>query len=352
MGKFLKEILEQPQALQNTLTYYVSDQGKNDLESIKREWQSGKYRQIVFTGMGSSNFTSQAAATLFNDLGLSIPAFAVNASELLHYQKQLLQPETILVCFSQSGESFEIKALLDILPTDSLCIGITNEINSTLAQQANIALINKAGKEEMTSTKTYVSTTLVSFILGWSLHNEWNEKQIGNVEKLIENFTIYLENYRSKVHRMIDFLGELPALTIIARGPAISTAHQSALIFKEAIKIPAFSMLGGEFRHGPMEMVGKQTKTVLFAPLGRTFSQNIKMAEDIARFGGKVLLITNSDYIPDTKNILVESVKAKDEYLFALEAILPMQMFVDLYAKKQGFYAGSFAHGAKVTTVE
>ena len=352
MGKFLKEILEQPQALQETLNYFTSEKGLKDLESIQKEYQSGKYRQIIFTGMGSSNFTSQAAATLFNDLGLSIPAFSVNASELLHYQKHLLQPESILVCFSQSGESFEIRELLKIRPADSYCIGITNEINSTLTQHTHTALISKAGKEEMTSTKTYVSTALISFILGWSLHNKWDEKQIGKVKRMIEHFALFLENYQAKISRMIDFLGELPALTIIARGPSISTAHQSALMCKEAIKIPAYSMLGGEFRHGPMEMVGEQTKTVLFAPLGRTYTQNIKMAEDIARFGGKVLLITNSEYVSDNSNILVEKVQVDDEYLFAIEAILPMQLFVDMYAKKQGFYAGSFSHGAKVTTVE
>ncbi len=76
---------------------------------------------------------------------------------------------------SFEGESFEIVELLKTIPESAFCIGITNEEQSTLARTANIVLLSKAGKEEMTSTKTYVSTTLVSFILGWSMAGKWND---------------------------------------------------------------------------------------------------------------------------------------------------------------------------------
>ncbi len=350
MNKFLAEILEQPSALKSTLDHYVDFEGKDALESIKRAIKDNNFEQIVFTGMGSSYFTSYAASTLFNTL--KIPSFVINASELLHYNISLIEKKTLLICFSQSGESFEIRELLKILPTSVFCVGISNEEHSTLSESSNIVLLSKAGKEDMTSTKSYISTTLVSFILGWSLAGKWNVDKVNAIYRLIENFETNLKNYDSWVDETIEFLGELPALTIIARGPSISTAMQSGLMFKETTKIPAFGILGGEFRHGPMEMVQKGFKSILFAPKGKTLDQNFKMAEDIAHFGGKVLLVTNAETKPVHDNILVLSIEVEDEFLFSIQSIIPIQLFIDSYTKQKGFEAGSFTHGSKVTEVE
>ncbi|VAW10563.1 Glucosamine-6-phosphate deaminase [isomerizing], alternative [hydrothermal vent metagenome] len=350
MNKFLAEILEQPIALEKTLNYYIDLEGKNALKNVKKAFIENDFEQIIFTGMGSSYFTSSAASSLFNSL--NIPSFVINASELLHYNHSLLQKKTLLICFSQSGESFEIRELLKIVPASVFCIGISNEEDSTLAKSANIILLSKAGREDMTSTKSYVSATLVSFILGWSLADKWGENKINAINNLIENFRTNLTDYHSWVDKTIDFLGELPALSIIARGPGVSTAMQSGLMFKETTKIPAFGILGGEFRHGPMEMVQEGFKSILFAAKGKTLSQNIKMAEDIARFGGKVVVITNAETNLSHDKILVLPIEEQDEFLFSIQSIIPIQLFIDSYAKQRGFEAGSFAHGAKVTEVE
>jgi glucosamine--fructose-6-phosphate aminotransferase (isomerizing) len=350
MNRFLKEILEQPEALQNTLQFYTGKKGKDSLEEVRNTFNSKNFEQIIFTGMGSSNFTSKAASTLFNTL--SIPAFAVNSSELLHYNFSLLNKRTMLICFSQSGESFEIREILKNLPEHTFCVGITNEENSTLAKKADVALFSKAGKEEMTSTKSYITTTLVSFILGWNLAGEWNNEKISMIKEMTSGFEKRLTDYESWVNEAISFIGELPALTLIARGPGVSTALQSGLMFKETTKIPAFGILGGEFRHGPMEMVQEGFKSVLFASKGKTLEQSLNMAKDIAEFGGKVILITNADIELSHKNILTIPVSIQDEFLFSIQSIIPIQLFIDLYAKRKGYEAGSFSHGAKVTEVE
>ncbi|MCF6351840.1 MAG: SIS domain-containing protein [Cyclobacteriaceae bacterium] len=350
MNKFLSEILEQPQALDKTLNYYLSEEGKLLLEKVKTTIATKQFEQIVFTGMGSSYFTSIAASTLFNDLEMH--SFSINASELLHYNSSLLNKKTLLICFSQSGESFEIIELLKKLPTSVFCVGITNEENSTLAKSANIALLSKAGKEEMTSTKTYVTTTLVSFILGWSLAGKWNNKKVDSIKNLIANFKLNLEAYHLWVDDAISFMGAMPALSIIARGPSISTAYQSGLMFKETTKIPAFGVLGGEFRHGPMEMVQKGFKSIVFASKGKTLLQSIKMAEDIAHIGGKVLLITNAKLNITNNNILILPIEAQDDFLFSIQSIISIQLFIDSYTKNNGYEAGNFVVGAKVTMVE
>jgi glutamine---fructose-6-phosphate transaminase (isomerizing) len=350
MNKFLKEILEQPEAVENVLSYYTSTEGLEALNRVKKTISDNKIEQIIFTGMGSSYFTSHAASSLFNEL--KIQSFYINASELLHYNLSLFERETLLICFSQSGESFEIQEIIKKLPAEVHCVGIINEEESTLARNAEVALFCKGGKEEMTSTKTYVVTTLVSFILGWYLSNTWNNEKNNLINRMVTNFKSTLNNFESWVNDALTFLGDIQTIQIIARGPSFSTASQSALMFKEATRIPATGMLGGEFRHGPMELVTEGFKAILFAAKGKTYTQSLKMAEDITEFGGKVLLVTNEKLLSTNEGIMQIFIDEPDEYLFSIQSIIPVQLIIDSYAKSKGYEAGSFSRGAKVTVVE
>lgn len=350
MNKFLEEILEQPGAIENLVDFYLSPAGEGLLKKVKKIVSNSTIEQIICTGMGSSYFMSYAASCLLNEL--KIHSFAINASELLHYNLSLFERETLLICASQSGESFEIKEILKKLPANVHCIGIVNEEQSALALKADVALLCKAGPEEKTSTKTYTASSLVSFILGWYLSGTWNNEKGKSIRNLAGNFKTTLSNYQACVGNMLSFLGDLQTLQIIARGPAYSTACQSALMFREALHIPATGMLGGEFRHGPMEMVAEGLKAILFAAQGNTYIQSIKMAEDIAGFGGKVLLITNKKPDLTGDSIMQIIIDEPDEYLFSVRAILPVQLFIDQHAKSKGFEAGSFSRGAKVTETE
>jgi glutamine---fructose-6-phosphate transaminase (isomerizing) len=350
MNKFIQEILEQPVAVENLAGFYLSPAGDGLLKSAKKIISDNKIEQIIFSGMGSSYFISHAASCLFNYL--KIYSFSINASELLHYNRSLFERVTLLICISQSGESYEIKEILNKLPTTVHCIGIVNEEQSVLALKSEVALLCKAGMEEKTSTKTYTATSLVSFILGWYLSGIWNEKKGGKILNLADNFRKALSNFQSLTEEMLQFLGDLQTVQIIARGPAYSTACQSALMFREALHIPANCMLGGEFRHGPVEMVSEGFKAILFAAGGRTYSQSLKMAEDIAGFGGKVLLITNEKPDISGDKIMPIFIDEPDEYLFSVQAIVPVQLLIDQYAKSKGYEAGNFSHGSKVTEIE
>ncbi len=350
MNRFLKEIHEQPEALRNTLSSIMDKQTMHILDKLLSTMDTNRIEKIVFTGMGSSYFVSYAAALLLNTSGRF--AVAVNASELLHYGYPVIDKKTLLVYISQSGESYEIKKLLEKRDPDVLCAGITNEKYSTLGRKSGIVLPVKAGLEEMTSTKTYITTLLASYILAWKIAGVRNDDITNRLKDLPAQFEQGLKDLPDTVEKALDFMGDLTALPVIARGPAYCTAGQGALMFKEADKVPAFNILGGEFRHGPMEMVQPGVKTILLAPSGKTFDQSLKMAEDIAGFGGRVLLITDVELKPTDENIFTIRVAGGNEFIFSITAILPLQLMVDAYAKRKGFEAGSFSRGAKVTLIE
>ncbi|MEW5842639.1 MAG: SIS domain-containing protein [Bacteroidota bacterium] len=350
INKFLSEILGQPESLEATLNYYLGPEGERKLKEIGKLFRKEEFRQIIFTGMGSSYFTSYAAACFFNNNGFH--SWAINTSELLYYHFSLITEKTLVVCISQSGESIEVAKLLEKLPSNIFCLGISNEENSTLTAKSEEFLLSKAGPEEMTSTKTYTSMTLVVFILGWFLADTWGKEKMSKIKGMIKDTELLLARHENLVTDELKFLGEIEFLQFIGRGPSFSTALQSELMIKEAAKIPSTATLGGEFRHGPMEMVKAGFKSVLFASVGNTYQQSIKMARDIAKNKGKVVLITNKNPHLSDPNIKAFIINQPDEYLFVIYGIIPVQLMVNYIALAEGLVPGNFVNGGKVTLLE
>jgi glucosamine--fructose-6-phosphate aminotransferase (isomerizing) len=350
MNKFLKEIFEQATALENTLDFYRHGNGQAQLEKVSALWESGKFSELIFTGMGSSFFAPHTASCLLSRSGIGNRI--INAGELLHYHLPQLKKTALLTCISQSGESFEIVRILEKVGKELTCIGVTNEEKSTLAQNAAISLLSRAGKEEMTSSKTYVSTLLVLSVFTSILCKTWKTTSMPGFNYSIEAVDKMINTSEKWLPQTAEFLGHPPFVQIIGRGPAYSSVLQGALMFMEAARNPAAGIYGGEFRHGPMEMAKKGFRAVILAPLGSTYDQGIKLANDITKYGGRVVLITNS--LADFNNPEVHPVRipCQDEYLFPIPAIIPLQFIVNQWSVDEGNEPGNFTMGAKVTTIE
>lgn len=350
MNKFLKEIYEQPAALQNTLEYYLHGDGQSKLEKLSAIWESGRFTEVLFTGMGSSFFAPHTSTCVLSRFGIS--SRIINGGELLHYHLSQVKPESLLVCISQSGESYEIIRILESIPSDITVLGITNEENSTLANKSVLTLPSKAGREEMTSSKSYVSTLMVLSVFTTVISRIWKTPSqpdlncsASAVEKLINSSDEWLAP-------AMELLGHPPFVQVIGRGPAYSSVLQGSLMFMEAARNPAAGIYGGEFRHGPMEMAKNGFRAVVMAPAGSTYEQGTRIAEDIVKFGGKVILLTNRKFDDKNQNIYSINIPCEDEALFPVAAIVPLQFIVNKWATDEGNEPGNFIMGAKVTTTE
>ena len=320
------------------------------MENIVSLWRSGKYEKIIFTGMGSSYFVSYAATSLLNRRGVA--SFAINAGELLHYQFSLLNSKTLLVCISQSGESYEIVKLLEQLPQEVTVIGISNEVGSTLVRKATESLLCKAGKEDMTSTKTFITTYLCVYLLALAFDGKWNEQSAREIEKVVETVQGLLDSRQQWLGEAVKTIAHTGFVQLIGRGSTLAAVKQSALMCMEATRNPAAGILGGEFRHGPMEMVKEGFRAVVFAPSGNTSEQSITAVADILKFGGKVLLISHQKSSVEHAGLCNIVIPCENEELFAIPGIIPMQLIVNQWSIEEGNTPGDFTRGAKVTAIE
>src|SRR5215472_11246671 len=106
-GEYLRDILDQGRALEDTL---VGLKGDEQLHSVAVDLQRDKFRSLVLTGMGASFYALHPIHLNLLDHGFT--AMMVETSELVHYESRLFTSETLIIAVSQSGQSAEVVRLL------------------------------------------------------------------------------------------------------------------------------------------------------------------------------------------------------------------------------------------------
>lgn len=345
MDRFLEEILSQPQVLRSILDRYLNEEilfhpMKDAIE--KRD-------MILMTGMGSSQYAFYPACIHLNEHGL--PSFIFEASELLHYYKDLISPRALLWISSQSGETIEVKKLLDEAGDRNFTIGITNDAGGYVALNCNLPIFLYAGKEEGPSSKTYTSTLMVNLISAMTITTGFDGEIANELSEAVHSIESFLERWEEEIDRMADFLGDIHSIFVLGRGPSIASVMTGSLILKEVAKIHAEGMSSGQFRHGPLELASPGFAAIVCASGGQTKALNIRLAQDIVEFGGKVILFDDEKDM--SKNgILTLRLLAQKELYAPLSEIVPIQLLARRLAIGKGLKPGEFERAGKVTRHE
>lgn len=340
-GAYLQDILEQPIALQKSLERFDEDPA---LVRIARNAESGAYKRIVLTGMGSSlHALYPLHLTLLNH---GLPSVMVETSELIHYAAGLLNRESLVVAVSQSGRSAEILLLLEKVQGRAPVIGVTNNPDSPLAHLPEACLMFAAGIEATVSCKTYVATLLALEWLGAILCGA----KLAETRRLLglapTAVSEYLSGWRQHVETLCERLAGVRQIFVTGRGASLATALTGGLILKESTRAPAEGMSCAAFRHGPFEMVSPSVFVLVMAGDPPTRELNHRLAEDVDAAGGRSGLVDtggelNALTIPQVPGVIRPIVE-----------ILPVQMVSLALAALMGREAGRFHLASKITSIE
>jgi len=341
---FLEDVLDQPNAMGSAIASYAR---YGELLKQLRDYQ---FRQVLFTGMGSSHYCSQSAVIRLNQSG--VPARMESASEILHYEWKAITPDTLLVLTSQSGESGEIVSILERLPDKLKVVGITNDPDSALGRRADIRLEMRVAPELAVSTRTYLSSLILSDMLASALLGETVENSLKRSTRAIDALEVFVHNHKELQEQISSFLGHPETLCFIGRGHGISTAECSALFTRETAKYPALAFDSGEFRHGPFEMVDQNFRAMIFAPSGDTLQLQCNLAEAISGLWGKVVFVTDAELSFDSEHVLVIRHPKVEESSAPIVQIAAGQLFANEMALYRGHRPGVFRQSNKITTVQ
>jgi glucosamine--fructose-6-phosphate aminotransferase (isomerizing) len=341
-GGYLRDILDQPRALRETLERLAVTP---EVASVAARLAGSGFRRVVLTGMGSSLHGLVPLQLRLVDAGHT--ASTVDCSELLHYQRRLLEDDTLLVLVSQSGRSAEIVRLLEaVRGRGVVTVGVTNTLDSPLTREADAVVLTHAGEEATVACKTSLAAQMTLTFLGELLAGGDPAAARVALAGAIPQLAAYLAGWRSHVESLAPLLDGVKVVFYAGRGRSLAAALTAGLITKEATHTPSEGMSAAAFRHGPMELLGDDVFLLVFAGERRTLALNESLVRDARGAGARAYLASDEAEEP------VFRLPTVPELARPLVELLPVEMITLALAALAGREAGRFERASKVTSTE
>ena len=357
----LKEIHEQPDTLGDCIRGRVIPDTREVVLSgvMDNKEKFLKARRIIFVACGTSWHAALIGEHLIENM-CRIPVEVEYASEF-RYRNPVLFPDDIVVAVSQSGETADTLAAVEMArKAGAFVYGICNVVGSSIARATDSGTYIHVGPEiGVASTKAFTGQVTVMTMLALL---------IGRLKGTVD------EGY---YHRVAQALLELPdtireALTTaeqvavlsrtftyahnfiyLGRGYNYPTALEGALKLKEISYIHAEGLPAAEMKHGPIALIDSEMPTVAIATLDRTYEKTLSNIEEIKARGGKIIALVSKgdDLVRRSADYCIE-VPSTVECLMPVVSIIPLQLLAYYIATYKGRNVDQPRNLAKSVTVE
>ena len=223
------------------------------------------------------------------------------ASEF-RYRKLRFEPNNLYVFVSQSGETADTAAALDICKKNKVkTCSIVNSVESTIARNSDWVLPIHAGPEiGVASTKAFLGQMLVLFILSLKIAKVRNDIDKKNYEKYIKNLELLPEAIRKslKIENSIQVMAkefiDAKGSMFLGRGLSYPIALEGALKLKELSYLHAEGYPAGEMKHGPLALIEDGLPVIVIAPKDKYFEKTLSNMQEVIARGGKIFFLTDN----------------------------------------------------------
>ena len=354
-----KEIEEQPITLKNGIKEYL-DTVNNDINIYNIPWKKNEISSITLIGCGTAYHSCLMSKYWFEEL-TSLEVNVDIASEF-RYRKNRFKKDTLYVFVSQSGETADTYAALDLCNKNGMkTCSVVNVIESSIARDSEFVLPIHCGTEiGVASTKAFLGQILILYILALkfgSVRGDLEKKELSeklkdlkNLPKLVEQ-TLATDN---KIQNVSSTFNEAKGSMFLGRGFSYPIALEGALKLKELSYIHAEGYPAGEMKHGPLALIEDGMPVVVLAPRDNYYKKTISNMQEVIARGAKVLLITNksSDEIISENIWETIEVESTNDDLLPFLLTIPLQKLAYYSALKKGFDIDKPRNLAKSVTVE
>ena len=354
-----KEIEEQPITIKNCVNEYV-DKANGDINIYNFPWKTDEVSSIVLVGCGTAFHSCLMAKYWFEQL-TSLDVTTDIASEF-RYRKNRFKKDTLYIFVSQSGETADTYAALDLCKKNGMkTCSVVNVVESSIARDSEFVLPIHCGPEiGVASTKAFLGQMLVLYLLCLKIGSIRKEidrktfiykiKNLSLLSKLVKNTLSTETQIQSICNSFTDAKGSM----FLGRGYSFPIALEGALKLKELAYIHAEGYPAGEMKHGPLALIEDGMPVVVLAPRDKYYKKTISnMQEAIAR-GAKVLLITNKSKDEVFSENIWEKIEVENisEDLLPFLITIPLQKLAYYTALKKGYDIDKPRNLAKSVTVE
>ncbi len=348
----LKEIFEQPKALENVLRGRIRD-GRIKL-SLNLD--AAKINRIIITACGTSWHAALIGKYLIENI-VSVPVEVDYASEF-RYRNPFLKENDLVILISQSGETADtLAALREAKSKNANTLGIINVVGSTISREVDSGIYTHAGLEVgVASTKTFTSQVVTLLLLalffrqerGLSLDKELL-KEIMFLPEKVEETLGKSEEIRKVAY---DFYSSENFL-YLGRGINFPVALEGALKLKEISYIHAEGYPAAEMKHGPIALIDDDMPVVFLATNGTIFKKVLNSMEEVKSRGGRIITITDKkNSVIDKLSDYVITVPSVSEEISSVINIIPLQLLAYHIADLKKLDVDRPRNLAKSVTVE
>ena len=354
-----KEIDEQPNVIKNCVNEYV-DKINNEINIFNFPWNEKDIKNIILIGCGTAYHSCLVAKYWFEELtDLEV---SVDIASEFRYRKNRLKKETLYIFLSQSGETADTYAALDLCKKNGMkTCAIVNVIESSIARDSDFVLPIYCGPEiGVASTKAFLAQLLVLYILTLKLSflkkniDEQSYKQkikdLKNLHSQVEK-TLLLEN---KINSIANIFSDAKGCMFLGRGSSFPIALEGALKLKELSYVHAEGYPAGEMKHGPLALIEDGMPVVVLAPKDSYYKKTISNMQEVIARGAKVLLVTNKSEDDVFSENIWETIEVElsNSDLIPILLTIPLQKLAYYSALKKGFDIDKPRNLAKSVTVE
>ena len=355
----MKEIHEQPKAVQDTLNSVVKD-GQIDLSEIGLTDENIQdIDQIYIIACGSAYHVGMAAQYVFEDM-VRVPVRVELASEF-RYRNPILNPKALAIIISQSGETADSLAALRLCKENNIrTLGIVNVVGSSIAREADNVFYTLAGPEiSVATTKAYSTQLIASYALAIQF-----AKVKGTISE--EQYAAYikeLETLPDKIQRIIDDKERIQWFAskqanakdvfFIGRGIDYAICLEGSLKMKEISYIHSEAYAAGELKHGTISLIEDGTLVIGVLTQPALYEKTVSnMVECKSRGAYLMGLTTFGNYnIEDTADFTVYMPKTDPHFATSL-AVIPLQLLGYYVSVAKGLDVDKPRNLAKSVTVE
>lgn len=355
----IKEIHEQPKAVQDTISSVVKE-GKIDLSVVGlSEEEIQKLAQIHIVACGSAYHAGVTTQYIMETLA-KIPVRTDLASEF-RYRKPLLGKNDLVILISQSGETADtLAALREAKEKGIRTLAIVNVVGSSIAREADYVFYTLAGPEISVATTKAYSTQLIA---GYLLAIEF-AKVRGEIAE--EKYTALLDEIKTlpaKMERVLEDKERIQwfaskysnakDIFFIGRGIDYATCMEGSLKLKEISYIHSEAYAAGELKHGTISLVEDGILVVGVLTQTELFEKTMSNLIEVKSRGAYLMGLTNyGKYnVEDSADFTVYIPKT-EEYFTTSLAIIPLQLMGYYVSVAKGLDVDKPRNLAKSVTVE
>lgn len=356
----LKEIMEQPESLKETLrgrvnlaagTVHLGGPGLSvaELRQIKH---------LVIVGCGTAYHAGLLAGYYIEQFTPEITVETVIASEY-RYRNAYIPKDSVALIVSQSGETADTLACLREIKKQGIkTIGIVNAIGSTIAREVDGGTYVHVGPEiSVASTKAFTSQVVAMVMFGLTIAQAKGVKPgtlrpyVEEIAKLPEEIHSVLDTVVEDVKKIAEAHKDYDHAIYLGRDTAYPTAMEGALKLKEISYVDANAYAFGELKHGPLALIDDRFFEMALLPEGDLYDKAVSNVQEVLARGGHIIAVTNVENF----DLPVESVVKITTSLEIFTPILMnlvLQLFAYYMTIAKGYNVDQPRNLAKSVTVE